>query len=296
MMIVRVISVVLCGLFGLIGATSAALGAAQEPTDPEAVIRALVHANAEKDMTTLSRLMAHDADITSYSIGGRKYVGWPEFEREMREEFVNAQKLEIPITELNVWTKGDVAWFTMELDYIRYVGKGTDLKRTVLPLRETGVLERRNGHWVMLSWHESFRSAQMAGPVAQMSAGSAETPLVNNPRTATPPDLSGEWDILEVEDDKRYKATLDKNGNGPYTQHGGQFVTTKVEDRLWQGTWQQPGNDREGGFEVLLSEDGAEANGIWWYTRVQGHKNIPPREHGGTYKWKRTTRTPSASQ
>lgn len=296
MMIVRVISVVLCGLFGLIGATSAALGAAQEPTDPEAVIRALVHANAEKDMTTLSRLMAHDADITSYSIGGRKYVGWPEFEREMREEFVNAQKLEIPITELNVWTKGDVAWFTMELDYIRYVGKGTDLKRTVLPLRETGVLERRNGHWVMLSWHESFRSAQMAGPVAQMSAGSAETPLVNNPRTATPPDLSGEWDILEVEDDKRYKATLDKNGNGPYTQHGGQFVTTKVEDRLWQGTWQQPGNDREGGFEVLLSEDGAEANGIWWYTRVQGHKNIPPREHGGTYKWKRTTRTPSTSQ
>ncbi|MDH4237439.1 MAG: nuclear transport factor 2 family protein [Nitrospira sp.] len=296
MMIVRVVSVVLCGLLGLIGATSAALGAAQEPTNPEAVIRALVHANAEKDMATLSRLMAHDADITSYSIGGRKYVGWPEFEREMREEFVNAQKLEIPITELNVWTKGDVAWFTMELDYIRYVGKGTDLKRTVLPLRETGVLERRNGHWVMLSWHESFRSAQMAGPVAQMSAASAETRLVNNPRTATPPDLSGEWDILEVEDDKRYKATLDKNGNGPYTQHGGQFVTTKVEDRLWQGTWQQPGNDREGGFEVLLSEDGAEANGIWWYTRVQGHKNIPPREHGGTYKWKRTTRTPSASQ
>lgn len=295
-MIVRVVSIALCGLFGLIGATSAALGAAQEPTNPEAVIRALVHANAEKDMTTLSRLMAHDADITSYSIGGRKYVGWPEFEREMREEFVNAQKLEIPITELNVWTKGDVAWFTMELDYIRYVGEGTDLKRTVLPLRETGVLERRNGHWVMLSWHESFRSAQMAGPVAQTPAASAGTRLVNNPRAATPPDLSGEWDILEVEDDKRYKATLDKNGNGPYTQHGGQFVTTKVEDRLWQGTWQQPGNDREGGFEVLLSEDGAEANGIWWYTRVQGHKNIPPREHGGTYKWKRATRTPSASQ
>jgi ketosteroid isomerase-like protein len=293
---VRIVSVVLCGLFCLIGATSAALGGIPEPTSPEAVIRALVHANAEKDMPTLSRLMAHDADITSYSIGGRKYVGWPEFEREMQEEFVNAQKLEIPITELNVWEKGDVAWFTMELDYIRYVGKGTELKRTVLPLRETGVLERRNGQWVMLSWHESFRSAQMAGPVAQMSAASADTRLVNNSRTAAPPDLSGEWDILEVEDDKRYKATLDKNGNGPYTQHGGRFVTTKVEDRLWQGTWQQPGNDREGGFEVLLSEDGTEAKGIWWYTRVQGHKNIPPREHGGTYQWKRTTRTPSASQ
>lgn len=136
----------------------------------------------------------------------------------------------------------------------------------------------------------------MTGPVAQQSAASAETRLVSNPPSAAVPDLSGEWDILEVEDDKRYKATLDKTGNGPYTQHGGRFITTKFEDRLWQGTWQQPGNDREGGFEVLLSEDGTEAKGIWWYTRVQGHKNIPPKEHGGTYHWKRTSRAPSASK
>jgi hypothetical protein len=100
-------------------------------------------------------------------------------------------------------------------------------------------------------------------------------------------DLSGEWEILEVEDDKRYKATLDKTGNGPYTQHGGRFTTTKFADRRWQGTWQQPGNDREGGFELLLSEDGTQAKGVWWYSRVGTHKNIPPREHGGTYHWKR---------
>ena len=116
---------------------------ASEPADPESAIRQMVRANAEKDLPTLSRLMAHDADITSYSVGGRKYVGWPEFEREMREEFVNTKKIEIPITELKVWTKGDLAWFTMELDYIRYVGEGSEVKRTVLPLRETGVLERR---------------------------------------------------------------------------------------------------------------------------------------------------------
>jgi hypothetical protein len=105
-------------------------------------------------------------------------------------------------------------------------------------------------------------------------------------------DLSGEWEILEVEDDKRYKATLDKSGNGPYTQHGGRFTTTKFADRLWQGTWQQPGNDREGGFELLLSEDGTQAKGVWWYSRVGTHKNIPPREHGGTYHWKRLTPPP----
>ena len=55
-----------------------------------------------------------------------------------------------------------------------------------------------------------------------------------------------------------------------------------------------PGNDREGGFEVLLSEDGTQAKGVWWYLRVGTQKNIPPREHGGTYTWKRLTQPPTA--
>jgi len=289
---VRLAIAALCGLCSIVGFVSPPRAFASDPQDPETVVRTLIRANVEKDMATLSRLMAHDADMTSYSVGGRKYVGWPDFEREMREEFSNVKKFEIPIRELNVRTKGDIAWFTMEVDYIRYVSEGNDTKRMLLPLRETGVLERRNGQWVLLSFHESFRSAQLATPVSQSTDSSAQPSGANAPSRASKPDLSGEWDILEVEDNKRYKATLDTGGNGPYTQHGGRFITTKFVDRLWEGTWEQPGNDREGGFEVLLSEDGTVAKGIWWYTRVQGHKNIPPREHGGTYEWKRTTPVP----
>ncbi len=285
---VRLATVIVCSLLSLAFLPPAAFAETPKENTPEMVIRTLVQANVDKDMTTLSRLMAHDADITSYSVGGRKYVGWPEFEREMQEEFATVKRFEIPIRELNVWTKGEVAWFTMELDYIRYVNEGSELKRMLLPLRETGVMERRDGQWVLLSFHESFRSAQMAGPVAQSTTQPTSQLRVSNPPASTAPDLSGEWDILEVEDNKRYKATLDKKGNGPYTQHGGQFTTTSVEDRLWQGTWHQPGNDREGGFELLLSEDGTEAKGIWWYTRVDTRKNIPPREYGGTYEWKRS--------
>lgn len=259
---------------------------ASEPPDPETAIRRMVRANSEKDLPTLSNLMAHDADIVSYSVGGRKYVGWPEFEREMREEFVNVQRIEIPINELKVWTKGDLAWFTMELDYIRYVGEGSAVKQTILPLRETGVLERRAGRWQLLSWHESFRSAQLGEPLALPLIATESQKLVKGATVATP-NVSGEWDILEVEDERRYKATLDKNGNGPYTWQGGRFTTTKIDNQLWQGTWHQPGNDREGGFEMLLSEDGAQAKGIWWYTRVGIKNNIPPREHGGNYVWKR---------
>ncbi|SLM48828.1 conserved protein of unknown function [Nitrospira japonica] len=265
--------------------------AAAEEHSPEAAIRAMVRANAEKDMAALSRLMAHDSDIISYTIGGRKYVGWPDIERDMLEEFGSAAELDLPIRELKVWTKGDLAWYTMELDYIRTVVQDQKSQRALLPLRETGVLERRDGQWVLLSWHESFRNSGGAVQLADETSHDASVrPTVVSQNGET--DLSGEWTILEVEDNKTYKATLDKAGNGPYSQQGGRFITTKLEDRAWHGTWHQTGNDREGGFEVLLSEDGAQAKGVWWYTRVGDKKNIPPRQWGGTYIWKRIAPAP----
>jgi ketosteroid isomerase-like protein len=267
----------------------AAMSSTVDNTELETAVRALVRANAEKDLSAMSKLMAHDADITSYSIGGRKYVGWPDLERDIKEEFANVAVLNLPISELKVWSKGDIGWYTMELDYVRVLGQGPDQQRAVMPLRETGVLERRNGRWVLLSWHESLRNASGVMPVDDQTKTSAPRIVASPVGQPVVPDLSGDWEILEVEDDKRYKATLDKAGNGPYTQHGGRFVTTKYADRLWQGTWQQPDNDREGEFELLLSEDGTQAKGVWWYSRVGTQKNIPPREHGGTYVWKRLT-------
>ncbi len=273
---------------------SAALSSTADNSELETTVRALVRANAEKDLPTMSRLMAHDADIISYSIGGRKYVGWPNLERDIKEEFEKVASLDLPISELKVWSKGDIGWYTMELNYVRVLGQGPSQERAVLPLRETGVLERRNGQWILLSWHESFRNVGGAMSVDNQLNTAAPRTVASSTGQPAVLDLSGEWDILEVEDDKRYKATLDKAGNGPYTQHGGRFVTTKYADRLWQGTWQQPGNDREGEFELLLSEDGAQAKGVWWYSRVGNQKNIPPREHGGTYLWKRLPPLPSA--
>jgi ketosteroid isomerase-like protein len=273
----------------------AAMSGTTDNSELETTVRALVRANAEKDLPAMSKLMAHDADITSYSIGGRKYVGWADLERDIKEEFANVAALDLPISELKVWSKGDIGWYTMELDYVRVLGQGQDQQRAALPLRETGVLERRNGHWLLLSWHESLRNASGAMPVDNRKEAAAPRNIASSSGQPVVLDLSGEWEILEVEDDKRYKATLDKSGNGPYTQHGGRFVTTKCADGLWQGTWQQPGNDREGEFELLLSEDRTQAKGVWWYSRVGNQKNIPPREHGGTYLWKRLA-PPSAAQ
>ena len=291
--LMRILCVGLWIVLLLLSSFFASVGIAAETTSPESVVRALVQANAEKDLATISRLMAHDGDIVSYTIGGRKYVGWDEFARDMQEEFESVARLEIPIIELKVWTRGETAWFAMELDYIRYAGQGTNQRRTVLSLRETGVLERRDVGWVLTSWHESSRSRGLSSsPTSQFPPSSTLTVAGTDQKPATP-DLSGEWEIQE--EDKSYKATLDRSGNGLYTHQGGMLTTTGFADRKWQGTWRQTGNDREGGFEVLLSEDGTSAEGIWWYTRVGQRNNIPPREHGGTYVWKRMTPPPTSA-
>ena len=270
---------------------------AGDDSTPESVLRTLVKANADKDLALMAHYMSHDGDAIGYSIGGRKYVGWEPFEEEMRGEFGSVARLEIPILDLRVWTKGDVAWFAMELDYIRHITLDGSTQRMAFPLRETGVLERRDGRWTLVSWHESPRvesSLVDAGtPRDLMYRTSSDAP---SPSPAQSYDLSGEWEILEIEENKTYRATLDRQGNGSYTWQGGQFTTTNFNDRRWNGTWKQTGNDREGGFELVLSEDGTQAKGIWWYARVGNKNNIPPRQHGGSYVWKRLTPPPSITQ
>ncbi len=105
-------------------------------------------------------------------------------------------------------------------------------------------------------------------------------------------DLSGEWEIEEEE--RSYIATLDAAGSGSYTWQNGQITTTSFVDRRWQGNWNQTGNDREGGFDILLSADRTRAEGKWWYIRV-GQQNIPPGEWGGSFVWKRLSPVPTSS-
>src|SRR2546428_1370057 len=60
----KVMSVVRYGLL-LVPLLSGPPELAAEITGPEETLRALVQANADKDVPTLARLMAHDADIVS---------------------------------------------------------------------------------------------------------------------------------------------------------------------------------------------------------------------------------------
>lgn len=121
------------------------------------------------------------------------------------------------------------------------------MSRIMLGLLFAAILLVTTGHRAVAFPHES--TGQGTDIRALVRANAEKNILISTAQPSSMPDLSGEWEILEVEDDKRYKATLDKSGNGPYSQQGGRFTTTKYADRLWQGTWQQSGNDREGALK-----------------------------------------------
>ena len=250
---------------------------------PESVLQAVIRANSEKDLGALEKYMAKDPDVVVYTIGGRKYVGWNELAKAMQEEFDAADRLDVTITDIHVWQHGDVAWFTMELNYNRLEGSDQGQKPMVLPLRDTGVLERRNGRWLLVSWHESLQAPAVEAETASDSPVSSVAKAI---------DLNGDWEVQE--EDRTYRAHLDGRGNGTYTWQGGRITTTGFAGERWMGTWQQPGNDREGKFEIVLSQDGTDASGRWWYTRVGTRTNIPPGI-GGSYHWKRVSPVPTLS-
>ena len=188
--------------------------------DPTEVLRSLVQANEERDPPGMAALLAQDDDTVSYGIGGRTYVGWSALARDLQQELDSVSRLAIDIKQLRVWKNGERAWFAMELDYRRFEGNQPP---QLLPLRETGVLECRRGRWVLVSWHESMRGPSVLERVNQPLSGDQ----VQGSYTSVP-DLSGEWDVQE--DERSYRATLDRLGNGPYSWQGG---TDRDHPRRW---------------------------------------------------------------
>ena len=121
---------------------------------------------------------------------------------------------------------------------------------------------RRRGSWLLLV---TLLTACAAPRVAPLPAPDAAF----NP--------AGDWEY--VERGQSVLLSLDEQGNGRYDWRDGQIVTTAIEGSTWTGIWRQPGNDREGGFELTLSGDRQRADGRWWYTRI-GDDQAPQKKGG----------------
>jgi len=152
-----VLTVLVTGIAGLAAVGTVRADPSVPPSTPEAVLRESVLANEHRDLEGMAHLFLKDSDIVSYGIMGMKFVGWVQLEQILRAEFQSVSRLEIVIKDLKVWTRDEVAWFAMELDYTRVLPGPNGESGRLLKLRETGVLVKRDGRWLFHSWHESTR-------------------------------------------------------------------------------------------------------------------------------------------
>lgn len=129
----------------------------------EAITRA-IHAcigwAKTKDFGLLYGVIANDADFLEVHPDGNVVTGFEEFRKA--EAFwgnpdFKAVRYEIRDLRIHLSESGDVAWFHGLLDDINeWKGRPANWENT----RWTGVLEKRDGRWVMAQQHFSFAAKE----------------------------------------------------------------------------------------------------------------------------------------
>ena len=131
---------------------------AKERAVVEQTIRDNIGWALTKDRAMAERTMAHDADLFIFNPDSTATIGWAElvknFDFWMDPRF-KATKCDIRELRLNLSRSGDVAWWSAILDDLgEWDGKPIGWKDP----RWTGVLEKRDGAWVIVQMHFSFAS------------------------------------------------------------------------------------------------------------------------------------------
>jgi len=134
------------------------LNAETEKAIIEKVIRNSIGWAMEKDLQLLYSVIADDSSYLEVQPTNRVVKGIAEFKKAedfwMHPEF-KAVRFETRDMTINISQSGTVAWWYSILDDINtWKGQPANWENT----RWTGVLEKRNGSWVIVQMHFSFAS------------------------------------------------------------------------------------------------------------------------------------------
>ena len=115
-----------------------------------------------EDMNLFSRIIAHDAGLVFYGTDAAEhFVGWAALQGAAEEMFPAFENVKITISDqvINIHPSGTVAWFSQEWDWDLTAG-GQPV--SVPGCRFTGVLEKQDGRWVFVQFHNSVPVAGQA--------------------------------------------------------------------------------------------------------------------------------------
>ena len=130
----------------------------QEKQLVEKVIHSSIGWAKNKDINLLYCVIANDTSFLEIHPENKIVKGFEEFRKAenfwLHRDF-KAIRYEIKDLSINFSNSGDVAWFFCMLDDINeWKGRPANWENT----RWTGVLEKRNGKWVIVQQHFSFAS------------------------------------------------------------------------------------------------------------------------------------------
>ena len=128
----------------------------------EAVLDEYLQAFRSRDRELVAGVYAHDDDLVVFgSSPADRRVGWEATRQYVNRYFAAADAIEIALKErrIKVHESGKAAWFSQVLDWKETAGKEV---AQIPGLRISGVLEERDGRWLIVQLHASGPSPIVA--------------------------------------------------------------------------------------------------------------------------------------
>ncbi|MCK5147891.1 nuclear transport factor 2 family protein [bacterium] len=133
-----------------------------EKQNVKTVLDQFIQASENENMELLSQIFAHDPDIISFGTeANERIVGWDKLRELMQNQFEATEnsKLTVMNQVIKVHNSGKVAWFSEIIDWSLL---SQDQEIILEGLRATGILEKREGRWVMVQLHYSVPADSQA--------------------------------------------------------------------------------------------------------------------------------------
>ncbi len=115
-----------------------------------------IKASETKDIAMVSNVYAHDSDMVVFGTDlAERFVGWENLEKALKKMYAafNEASYEVSNRTIKIENDGDVAWFT-EVQNVKLIVNEEPLE--IKNARHTGVLEKRDGKWVIVQSHFSL--------------------------------------------------------------------------------------------------------------------------------------------
>lgn len=112
----------------------------------------------KKDLTAIMAMIAPDADVVFVDPGPKGlYKGTEQIKKSYENDFSQFKSMSTKYTGVMIGGKGDLAWFVAESMSAVDMGE----EKFNVPARWSGLLEKRDGKWLLIQSHFSVVEPDM---------------------------------------------------------------------------------------------------------------------------------------